>query len=381
MEQDAAAPPPISQQKQRQFPCKQCGANLAFAPGTDSLKCPYCGTVNEIPRSLATVAEHDFVAQLAEMERQADTVEQITVHCNNCGAETTLKPNVTADRCPFCGGGIVAQGKSTRQIKPQALLPFHVTQQQAAQAFREWIGSLWFAPSELARRAEAAQIAGVYIPAWTYDTDTRSDYTGQRGDDYWDTETYTSFENGQHVTRTRQVRKTRWWPASGTVANNFDDVLVLASRSLPQSCAEALEPWDLPNLTPYQDEFLSGFVGESYQIGLPEGFEVAKGFMQPQIEESVRQDIGGDHQTISSLDTRYFDITFKHVLLPVWLAAYQYRDKTYRFVVNGRTGQVQGERPWSWIKIAGVVVAVIVAGVAIYFAVHGTGSGGPALPK
>ena len=177
------------------------------------------------------------------------------------------------------------------------------------------------------------------------------------------------------------MRKTRWWPASGTVANNFDDVLVLASRSLPQSCAEALEPWDLPNLTPYQDEFLSGFVGESYQIGLPEGFEVAKGFMQPQIEESVRQDIGGDHQTISSLDTRYFDITFKHVLLPVWLAAYQYRDKTYRFVVNGRTGQVQGERPWSWIKIAGVVVAVIVAGVAIFLVVHGTGSGGPALPK
>jgi hypothetical protein len=68
----------------------------------------------------------------------------------------------------------------------------------------------------------------------------------------------------------------------------------------------------------------------------------------------------------------------------VWLAAYQYRNKTYRFVVNGRTGQVQGERPWSWIKIAGVVVAivaVIVAGVAIYLAVHGTGSGGSALPK
>ena len=346
---------------QRQFPCKQCGATLQFAPGTLALKCPYCGTENEIPQSGARVVEHDFSAQLRELERSADQIEQITVHCNNCGAETTLKPNVTADRCPFCGGPIVAQGKSTRQIKPQALLPFYISKQQSADSFRKWIAGLWFAPSELSKRAEAAQIAGVYVPAWTYDADTRSDYTGQRGDDYWDTETYSSFENGRHVTRTRQVRRTRWRSASGTVSNTFDDVLVLASRSLPESCAQKLEPWDLGNLTPYQDEFLSGFVSESYQVGLPEGFEVAKGIMAPVIEQMIRQDIGGDHQRISSVDTQYFDVTFKHVLLPVWISAYLYAGKTYRFLVNARTGEVQGERPYSWIKITLTVLAGIVA--------------------
>src|SRR5215207_4789183 len=283
--------------QQGQFPCRNCGANLQFAPGTTSLQCPYCGTTNAITPmpgdpAAAAVQELDLAAHL----REEDLHEQITVRCGTCGAETTLAPNVTAGRCPFCGGGIVAQGSSKKSIKPQSLLPFHVTHEQAGQSFKQWIGGLWWAPGELKRRAERAQIAGVYIPCWTYDARTVSDYTGQRGEDYWVSESYTAFENGRSVRRTRQVRKTRWWPVSGRVGNTFDDVLVLASRSLPAGYAEALEPWDLKALVPYRDEYLSGFVAESYQIGLPEGFEVAKGIMDGHIRATVARDIGGDHQ-------------------------------------------------------------------------------------
>jgi hypothetical protein len=286
--------------------------------------------------------------------------ERVVVRCNTCGAETTLAPNVTADRCPFCGSGIVAHGASKKLIKPRSLLPFHITREQAGQSFRQWIAGLWFAPSELHKRAEESQIVGVYIPCWTYDTDTTSDYTGQRGDDYWDTETYTTTVNGQRVTRTRQVRKTRWWPVSGRVSDQFDDVLVLASRSLPAGYAEALEPWDLKSLVPYRDEYLSGFVAESYQIGLPEGFETAKQIMANVIAQTIRRDIGGDHQRIHSVDTHYYDVTFKHALLPVWISAYRYAGKTYRFLVNARTGEVQGERPYSWVKITLTILAAIV---------------------
>ncbi len=244
-------------------------------------------------------------------------------------------------------------------IKPKALLPFHVTHSQAGELFKQWIGSRWFAPNELRHRAERADINGVYMPAWTYDSDTTTYYTGQRGDDYWDTETYSSFENGRHVTRTRQVRKTRWRSASGTVYEHFDDVLVLASNSLPKGHAEALEPWDLNNLVPYQDEYLSGFQAESYQLDLPQGFEVAKTIMAEHIEHLIRMDIGGDHQRISSMDTRYAGVTFKHTLLPVWISAYRFHDRTFRFLVNARTGDVQGERPYSWIKITLLVVTIV----------------------
>src|SRR4051812_17984255 len=245
---------------QRQFPCKQCGGNLVFEPGVQSLKCPYCGTINEIPvDAAARVEEEDYQRAFADCCREEDLQKRITVKCVTCGAETTLAPNVTADRCPFCGGGIVAQGASKKLIRPKAVLPFFVTREQAAQSFRQWIASRWFAPSELRRRAEASQIAGVYLPCWTYDSRTITDYTGERGDAYWDTETYTAFQNGRSVTRTRQVRKTGWWPASGKVDVPFDDVLVLASRSLPPKLGDALEPWDLQSFVPYRDEYLSGF--------------------------------------------------------------------------------------------------------------------------
>ena len=146
---------------------------------------------------------------------------------------------------------------------------------------------------------------------------------------------------------------------SGHVSNQFDDVLVMASRTLPRKHLDRLEPWDLPALVPYGDEYLSGFVAESYQLGLADGFEVAKGIMEGTIRRTVEQDIGGDHQRIGSMNTEYDDVTFKHLLLPVWISAYRFQEKPYRFLVNARTGEVQGERPYSWVKIALLVISLI----------------------
>jgi hypothetical protein len=99
----------------------------------------------------------------------------------------------------------------------------------------------------------------MYVPYWTYDADTTTSYRGERGDDYQVQESYRTVENGEEVERTRTVTKTRWTSASGVVSRFFDDVLVLASRSLPHAVTERLEPWDLANLTPYQEAYLSGF--------------------------------------------------------------------------------------------------------------------------
>ena len=160
----------------------------------------------------------------------------------------------------------------------------------------------------------------------------------------------------------QQVPKVRWSPKSGRVKRFFDDVLVLASRSLPKSYTDALEPWDLPALEPYQPEYLAGFRAEAYTVELQEGYTEARGYMARVIERDVRFDIGGDRQRIHAIDTDVRNVTFKHILLPVWMAAYKYRGQTYRFVVNGRTGRVQGERPWSAIKITiAVIVGLLVA--------------------
>ena len=363
----SAVPPPVPEEAlptpvgtQRQFPCKDCGANLVFAPGTSHLKCPYCGSENEIPTDAgAAVQEQDFRATLADLASHKDTVDAMLVKCTACGAESHFGSNVVADKCPFCGHPIVATASSKRLIRPQSLLPFHITQEQAASSFRQWVSSRWFAPTALRRDAARSRITGAYTPAWTYDSNTISDYTGQRGDDYWDTESYTTMENGRSVRKTRQVRRTRWRYASGRVFNNFDDVLVLASNSLPRKCADALEPWDLKNLVTYRDEYLSGFVAESYQVDLAQGFEVARGIMDGHIRASINRDIGGDHQRIDWVNTYYNDIRFKHALLPLWISAYEFHGKTYRFLVNARTGEVQGERPYSAWKITLLVLGIL----------------------
>jgi DNA-directed RNA polymerase subunit RPC12/RpoP len=354
--EEAAAPPDAAPPGPKQFPCRSCGAKVEYSPGTPSLKCPYCGVENVIPQSEADIVELDFAAHLEKAAEEQSTVEQLTVKCNGCGAQSTLEPNVTSASCPFCAAPVVAQGVSRKAIRPASILPFKFTRPQAQDAFRRWVAGLWFAPNDLKRYAQTdTKLAGLYVPYWTYDTDTTTFYRGERGDDY-----YVTVGTGKNR---RTERRTRWRPVSGTVWNRFDDVLVIASNSLPRKHAEALEPWDLKNLVPYADEYLAGFRAESYQIGLAQGFARAKEIMDPKIRQAVCSDIGGDHQRIHAMKTQYGNISFKHLLLPVYLSAYRYRDQVYRFLVNARTGEVQGERPWSWVKILLFVLGIL-AGVA-----------------
>lgn len=354
-----------------QLDCKECGALLKYAPGTVHLKCEYCGCANEIKEAVeATIIEEiDFEKFLNENDSGIEKQEIITIKCGNCGAATTLKPNVTSDSCPFCASPIVITGGTANSIiKPKYLLPFKIDQKTAFDDFKNWIKSLWFAPNDLKNYVDNAEkLNGMYIPYWTYDSKTVSDYSGQRGDNYTTVESYTTVENGKTVTRERTVTRIRWSYASGTVYNDFDDVLVLASNSLPESYTNALEPWDMGNITAYNDKFLSGFRSESYQVDVKTGFEKSKVIMSGAIRDTVCNDIGGDHQKITSVSTIYNDITFKHILLPIWLSAFRYNEKVYRFMINGRTGEVQGERPYSTIKIILTVLAGIAIGVGIYF--------------
>jgi predicted RNA-binding Zn-ribbon protein involved in translation (DUF1610 family) len=161
----------------RPFPCPQCGAELKYAPGVRTQKCPYCGHEEAIPQSEEEIEELDFHAYLGKLDAAREGRDVRTMACKGCGAETTLDPNVTADVCPFCGNPLVAESQVVRVIPPKSLLPFKVTEERAHGSFRAWLRGLWFAPSRLkdyARRDHP--IKGVYIPYWTYDAKTKSFY-------------------------------------------------------------------------------------------------------------------------------------------------------------------------------------------------------------
>lgn len=349
------------------FACCQCGAELQYAPGTTRLKCQYCTAENEIPEATEPIEELDFDQALADLSSGQECVDRITIRCDSCRADFEMAPTVTSQSCPFCGSNIVATSRSQRLLKPRSLLPFKVEHRQARDLFVGWLKSRWFAPSDLKRlasvqdqsggatgsSASGSGLAGMYLPYWTYDAKADTSYTGQRGDDY--TVTVGSGQNR------RTERRTRWSFVSGRVQNSFDDVLVSASSSLPPERLASLGAWDLKDLVPYSDAYLSGFRAESYTIDLKGGFVTAKSIMDDGIRATIRRDIGGDHQRIVSMSPRFSGITFKHLLLPVWVSAYRYNTKVYRFFVNARTGTVTGERPYSVLKIVAAVIAGLIA--------------------
>ena len=354
--------------------CKNCAGKLQFAPGTNQLKCPYCGTENEIEASAEVIEELDFEKFIKEFEKDSPVREIATIKCDGCGAETTFNPNVVSDSCPFCGSPQVVKNASlTHNIKPKDILPFAIDQEKAYTEFRNWIKKLWFAPDKLKRFArQQEKLSGMYIPYWTYDSQTSTDYEGERGTDYQTTEPYTTTENGKIVTKTRTVTHTNWTSVSGHVDKIFDDILSVASNTLPKEYVDKLEPWDLEHLVSFNEKYLSGFITESYQVDLKDGFEDAKIKMTAAIRQSVCVDIGGDHQRIHSLKTVYNNITFKHILMPVWISAYMFKDKIYRFLINGRTGEVQGERPYSIVKIVSAVLLILAIILIIVLLVKNT---------
>jgi ribosomal protein S27E len=359
---------PARPEDEHRFPCDQCGADMRFDPGGDRLICDHCGNTAALEPEggpwggdARALVELDYETAIAAKLPAQEMEETRVSQCPNCGAQVEFQPEIHAKECPFCATPVVTDTGTHRHIKPKGVIPFQLTERQAHTAMNGWLGRLWFAPNGLQEYAKKGRkMDGIYVPYWTYDADTATQYRGQRGDAYYVT------VRGQDG-KSRRERRIRWTRTSGRVARWFDDILILASRSLPKSFTDRLAPWDLTQLDGYRPEFLSGFRAEGYTVELDAGFEEAKQVMENQIRQDVRRNIGGDEQRIDHMQIRIDDVTFKHVLLPIWVAAYKYRGQSYRFVVNGQTGKVQGERPWSWIKITlAILVAAIVIGALAY---------------
>ena len=367
-----SAPTPVNEHR---FPCDTCGSDLRFDPASANLTCDHCGNTDTIETDdspWSAIRELDFKTALSSALPESEIEETRVITCPNCGAQTEFDEEVHAKECPYCATPVVTDTGTHRHVKPKGLLPFALTEEQARDAMTEWLGRLWFAPNGLQQYARKGRsLKGIYVPYWTFDADTKTSYRGARGTVHHRKKRVT--RNGKSQTIT--VTDVRWTSKSGRVARFFDDVLVLASQALPKKHTDALEPWDLSGLVPYNPEFLAGFRAEAYQIELEDGFVAARSHMDKIIQRDVRFDIGGDRQRIDHIDTTVKDITFKHILLPIWMAAYKYRGKSYRFVVNARTGRVKGERPYSAWKIAIVVLlaAILAGGIGYLVALEEVG--------
>ena len=301
----------------------------------------------------------DYLQLISNLAQAANTIEILTIKCDSCGAQTTLEGNLVAKTCDFCDSHLVAtKGKTSKIIEPISILTFKVTQNEGETIFKSWIQKRWFAPNNLDKYVgQQGELRNIYLPYWAYDSNTVTHYKGQRGTNYYTQEYTTDDKGGSHF---RTVTRTRWSPSNGTVRYLFENILTVATNSLPKKSLQKLEPWDLSALIPFEQRYLSDCKAAIYDVEIQPGFKNAQKIIQKEINYRIKRNIGGDHQRINSQDTNYNDINFKHILLPIWLMIYRYHNKVYRFMINGSTGKAHGERPYSWIKITLLILLSIV---------------------
>lgn len=341
--------------------CINCGAELLYAPGTTELSCEYCGHIEAIDVSEFGYQELELREYLSEMGSQSHSEEISMLHCKNCGANQHVEENYKSLHCIYCSMPLIIEDAYKEDwILPGAVLPFQLDHDRSHQMFKGWVKKLWFAPGNLKKAAlDPQHTKGLYLPYWTFDAQLFANYTGQRGDYYYVNVPYTTTVNGKTVTRTRSERRTRWTFASGSVSGFVDDTLVKASKQKSGVIPSKIARWNLNALQPFESGFLAGYVTEKYTISLKDGHLKSKEEARRIADRWARRDIGGDTQRVHSIDMTLSDETFKHILLPVYISAYRFKGKRYNFFVNGQTGKVSGQRPYSFWKIFFFVLAIL----------------------
>lgn len=352
---------------QRQYPCASCGAALEFVPGTSSMVCPYCGSRTGITAEQSQ--KHDFTAYSGVPHPALASLPPFAVVCAGCGSRRTT--TAISSRCPACNSALlVTDGLDGQLESPDGIVPFVVSKDRAGSEFKDWSGSRWFAPNALKKVVRTDSMVGSYLPFWGFDDRTATDYVGRRGEHYYETETYTVTVDGHQETRTRQVQHTRWYPASGRVCRDFVDLTVPAVAFPDLRTLEKLGPWTTADATGYEPQYLAGFDTPRYTVSAVDGFAEARRRMATQIEKDCLRDIGGDEQRLTSMHTTDSEVLFRLLLMPLWLATYAFGGKTYHVYVNANTGEVIGERPYSVVKIALLVLVVLVVVAAVVVGVQ-----------
>jgi ribosomal protein S27E len=367
-------PPILSDATAHQkFSCPACGGEAQWSPAKQALVCPFCGTtapgkLEQTAGGEAVVREHDLVSALRGIPDDARgwQAKKVSVKCQSCQAISVFDETRVGQRCDFCGSSaLVPYEEIKASFRPESLLPIQLSETRVRDAIRQWYGSRWFAPNKLKRAALTDTVKGIYVPYWTFDAQVHADWTAESGYHYYVTESYT---DSQGKRQTRQVRKTRWVPSSGSVDHFFDDDLVPATRGVQLDLLRKVEPFPTKELTPYDAGFLSGWVVERYQIDLLTAAQHSRQQMESAMEQRCGSEVPGDTYRDLDVACQFYRQTFKHILLPVWLLTYNYGPRTFQVVINGYTGTIAGNYPKSFWKIffavvGGVALVALIVGL------------------
>lgn len=344
--------------KVESYNCPNCDAALKYKPETQVLYCEYCDYQLKI-KGYVGKYEHDFFKRSKDHQNWKD--ETKVVHCDNCGANTIVDNGSMSFICPFCGSTSVIETTELPGLRPDRVIPFKISQKTILSNYQNWLKRKFYVPKKVKKQIPSLKLRGVYLPIWTFDSNTISKYDGRLGKHY--TRTVGSGKNRRTVT------ETRYFHINGELDLSFDDIIINAGKKINQREIDKLKPFITNDSFLYTKSYLVGFSAEHYTISLEDGWKSSQIIMKDKIKSKVLSKYNYDVISYLNIDTSYEEVLYKYVLIPVWIGSYRYKKKTYRFLSNGENGVITGKHPISALKILftiSIIILIIVINVVLF---------------
>lgn len=343
------------------YRCENCGGIMEFDVKTQTLKCPNCETSIEIESNSSEIEEHSLTLDSRRVVKATEKQSK-TMQCSGCGASIEIGPNDTAAKCPYCDSSYVLADKQEETLIPDGVVPFKLDKNQALLDFKKWMGRRWLAPNELKKVYQHGGFQGIYIPYWTFDAQARCHYTADGGRER---EVKYKDKEGNEQTRT----EVDWYFTSGNIEHFFDDIQVPASSTHEKKFFDGIMPFNLKQLESYSPQYISGHLSENYSVGLEDGHKEAVSEMNGELRSMASSDVLRRYDRVRNvrISPRYSEETYKYLLLPVYSVAYNYKNNVYNVMINGQTGKVKGDYPYSKVKITILVIIAIIIIIGVVY--------------
>jgi DNA-directed RNA polymerase subunit RPC12/RpoP len=334
------------------YHCPHCGGRLVYDTEETQLECEHCGYIQDSNPTLANGNSEqvmDFVLPTTRAHRWAASQQRVA--CEACGAVTLLPPGQTADRCPYCGSNrFVSSPELAELIDPQGICLMQVDAKQAAQQAEQWLSRGWLSPDNLANSKVTLHPA--YYPFWTFSGTLELPWSCEVN------EGSSKYPN--------------WVPRSGSEFEFFDEILVAGIRSMSSEETKSIEPFDLKELVEFTPDYLAGWTALTYDYPMSDASLSARERVVRKMNRSLYNLVepGREKRNLEGRGTKWSGMTFKYVLLPLWVGSYLHKGKTYWVLVNGQTGKTGGSKPTDTSKAtllsAGGILSLIIVLTILY---------------
>ena len=354
------------------YNCPNCLGGLRYDGASSQLACDSCGASFEPDVVEQMFKDKEQAAAAAGVEPQwniAETgmyTEEEAARmrgylCPACAAEIICDDTTAATSCPYCGNPTVVPGQFSAQLKPDCVIPFKLSKEEAITALQKYYKGKRFLPKSFADGNHIAEIKGVYVPFWLYDaeTDAAMRFRG--------TKVHSHRSGDYEITTTEYYRVVR----EGNVT--FQKVPVDASSKMPNTHMDAIEPYNYQDIKGFSTAYLPGFLADKYDEDATECGKRANARMTESTERAFAKTTSG----YTSLTREYHRIDLKqgevkYALMPVWVLSTKWKDKDFLFAMNGQTGKLVGDLPvdrgryWGWFFGIAAIAAAVIAPIAFF---------------